>query len=245
MPELRIPPAVSFAFERVAADVCDRASLEPSEWSAKAKELVNHLEQRWCEGAERGMSTEEAQERALTLFGPPEEVGRWLRKGLIRRWLKNPDKHYIRAIGFTYCLFIPLTILAGEHAYGGSKNDHLKDSALQHWSLVSSIALLTTQRLQSDTRFWPRILLSTYSTLQYLFAFPLAVGGIFNLLIINWLAVQQILSGESDWWWARALKPVVVVALFINTKMGVILWTATIASSWRTGNWKVSQGETR
>ena len=80
MPELRVPPAVTFAFEKVVAKVCDRARLETEEWPLKARELLNHLQQRWREGIEMGLSTDAAQSRALEMFGPPSLVARSLRE---------------------------------------------------------------------------------------------------------------------------------------------------------------------
>jgi hypothetical protein len=80
MPDLRVPPAVTFAFEKVVASVCDQAKLEAEDWPLRARELLNYFQERWREGVEMGLSTEEAQSRALEMFGPSKLVARSLRE---------------------------------------------------------------------------------------------------------------------------------------------------------------------
>lgn len=87
MSDLRVPPAVSLAFERVVADVCHRAKLETEEWPLRAHELLNHLQDRWREGIEAGLGTDAAQERALQMFGKPETVARRMREPWWKRLL--------------------------------------------------------------------------------------------------------------------------------------------------------------
>jgi len=85
MDDLRIPPSVSFHFEQVVALAGDHAKLDPTEWAIRSRELMGQLEYRWREGIESGLSTEEAQQRALDLFGEPAEVGKRFQK----KWESN------------------------------------------------------------------------------------------------------------------------------------------------------------
>ncbi len=91
MPELRVPPSVTFKFERFIAEVCHRAKLDDHEWPLKARELLSHLQERWREGVEAGLNDADAQERALQLFGEPKAVARRLRQSWLRRLLYHQN----------------------------------------------------------------------------------------------------------------------------------------------------------
>lgn len=78
---LRIPPAINLKFDRLAAQVCDRARMDYLEWRINSDELLIHLQERWREGIqEHALNSEEAAERAIKLFGDPNTVARSLRK---------------------------------------------------------------------------------------------------------------------------------------------------------------------
>ena len=83
----RVPPAVSFAFEQVVSKICDEAKVDYDERAFVARELQNHLESFWRREIEAGLSTEDAQGRALACFGQVRDVARNLRKPLWRRLL--------------------------------------------------------------------------------------------------------------------------------------------------------------
>ena len=85
MPELRVPPATTRTFERLVTGICNRARLETEDWPLRAHELLNHLQDRWREGIEAGLTTEAAEERALQLFGKPGAVARRMKE----RWWKR------------------------------------------------------------------------------------------------------------------------------------------------------------
>ncbi len=84
---LRIPPAVNLSFERLANQICEQAKLDYDTWHLHSHELVTHLQARWREGIEKGLSTDAAEERALTLFGKPSDVAKALRKPWLTRLL--------------------------------------------------------------------------------------------------------------------------------------------------------------
>ena len=83
----RIPPAVNEVFVQIASQVCDRARMDYDEWLVNSQELAFHLQERWREGVQNGLSTEDAQERAISLFGDPVEVAKSLRKPWLQRLL--------------------------------------------------------------------------------------------------------------------------------------------------------------
>ena len=83
----RIPPAVNEAFVSLAAEVCDRARMDYDEWMVNSQELVFHLQERWREGVELGLNTDDAKSRAFKLFGSPSSVAKSLRKPWLMRLL--------------------------------------------------------------------------------------------------------------------------------------------------------------
>ena len=230
MPELRVPPAVSFAFERVATDVCDQAGLETFEWAAKVKELVNHLEQRWCEGVELGMSTDAAEKRALDLFGPPQEAGRWLGQGMIRRWLSSPSRHEFRVMMFTANLFLLALMFTGSNYNWKQPSEHEMGIGLLFWSFLSSMSLLMHNRRTDQDRFWPRM--ATFFKFFSFLNWPIAAAGILNLLLAYWLAEVVTLEnfcrfGASEVY-LSALNLWVAFSLLLFTAFGVIMWASVI-----------------
>ncbi len=97
----RIPPAVNQVFIRVASQVCDRAKMDYEEWMVNSQELAYHLQQRWRELTEQGLSTDDAQAKALQMFGDPHTVAKSLRKPWLERLL-----HYKRFRSERFFFFI-------------------------------------------------------------------------------------------------------------------------------------------
>jgi hypothetical protein len=85
MSELRVPPAVTMKFENTAHYVCNKAKLDFDAWPLHIHEFVTHLQDRWREGIELGLDTDQAEERALQLFGNLNKVAQGVRK----HWLKR------------------------------------------------------------------------------------------------------------------------------------------------------------
>lgn len=96
---LRIPPATTLSFQKTATQVCNLAKLDYDEWPLHAHELVNHLNERWREGIELGLSTDAAQERALRLFGDTSHVAQSIKRPWYRRLLTQqryrPERYLI------------------------------------------------------------------------------------------------------------------------------------------------------
>jgi hypothetical protein len=85
MSELRVPPAVTMKFENTAHYVCNKAKLDFDEWPLHIHEFVTHLQDRWREGIDLGLDTDQAEERALQLFGNLNKVARSVRKHWFKR----------------------------------------------------------------------------------------------------------------------------------------------------------------
>jgi hypothetical protein len=98
--EIRIPPAVQLTFERVAYRVCLLAKLDHDEWQFQVLELKAHLQSRWREGIEQGLSTDQAEERALQMFGELQTVAKSLRKPWLVRLLQYKNMRSERLLVF-------------------------------------------------------------------------------------------------------------------------------------------------
>ena len=85
--ELRIPPSVTFAFERTATQVCNEAKLDYDEWSLRAYEAVTHLRESWRKGIRNGLSTDEAERQALVSYGDLSIAAKSWRKSWLLRML--------------------------------------------------------------------------------------------------------------------------------------------------------------
>jgi hypothetical protein len=82
------------------ADICHRAKLDDYEWPLKARELLSHLQARWRDGIENGLSTEAAENRAIELFGSPRIVSKGMRKHWLKRLLLNQNCRMYRYVIF-------------------------------------------------------------------------------------------------------------------------------------------------
>lgn len=111
MAELRVPPAVTFKFERFVAEVCHGAKLDDHEWPLKARELLSHLQERWREGVETGLSDAAAEQRALDLFGSSRAVARQLRRPWWRRLLFHQNRRQHRLLTFLTASLIGTLLL--------------------------------------------------------------------------------------------------------------------------------------
>lgn len=104
--DFRVPPAVSLTFEKAATDICNRAKLDYDEWPLQAHEFVTHLQERWKEGIEKGLTTEDAEARALALFGDPAATAKALRKPWLRRVLSyeryRPERHLLFLVAYVF-----------------------------------------------------------------------------------------------------------------------------------------------
>ena len=97
----RIPPAVNEVFVQVASEVCDRSKMDYEEWLVNSQELAFHLQERWREGVDKGLNAENAELRALKLFGEPSAVAKSLRKPWLGRLL-----HYKRFRSERFYFFV-------------------------------------------------------------------------------------------------------------------------------------------
>jgi hypothetical protein len=79
-----IPPATKFEFEKVATLVCDIADFDHTEKSLKSYELQNYLQRLYLDGLDLNLSSEQAQQRAINLFGDPIACGRAYRNNDVK-----------------------------------------------------------------------------------------------------------------------------------------------------------------
>jgi hypothetical protein len=98
MSELRVPPAVTMKFENTAHYVCNKAKLDFDEWPLHIHEFVTHLQDRWREGIDLGLDTDQAEERALQLFGNLNKVAHALRKPWLKRLMYDERCRVLRYI---------------------------------------------------------------------------------------------------------------------------------------------------
>ena len=111
--EQRIPGGVTLTFQRSVAQVCDEAKLDSDEWTLRFCEGVLHLQERWRDGIEGGLSTEEAQRQVLVSYGDPLAVGKSWRKPWYFRVLFQERYRTTRYLFFlfAYVLFSWLIVL--------------------------------------------------------------------------------------------------------------------------------------
>ena len=117
MEEHRIPPAVSFHFEQIIALAAEHARLEPTEWAIRSHELMGQLEHRWREGIDQGLSTDEAERRAVELFGDPVSVGRRYQKPMEVNLLYSRAWQAARLLLFLFVSSVTLNQIKVEFAY--------------------------------------------------------------------------------------------------------------------------------
>ena len=83
---LTVPPAVRLAFAKYAFQVCLEAEVDDLEFEGKHREICNHLEQEWEQGA-KTKSTEAAKEDALQQYGSVEQASQLLKKSFGERFI--------------------------------------------------------------------------------------------------------------------------------------------------------------
>ncbi len=194
MPDLRIPPAITFKFERLVAEVCNQAKLDTDQWPLRARELLSHLQERWREGVEAGLNDTDAQARALELFGSPKSVARGLRQPWLKRLLYHQNCRLHRQFIFltaTLCgnlllVLVQLILYRGENLeaarYAGSFSN----------AFIALGSLLVIQWRPE----WPRWIRTILLVRHLLWVF---VGlGLINVALNAPMAF--VLSWQISWW---------------------------------------------
>ncbi len=120
--DLRVPPSVTLSFERLVVAVCEEAKLDFEQWAPKTHEFVTHLQERWREGVEQGLSDTAAESRAVERFGSVAAVGRSLRPTWLRRYLTfqryRGQRYALFLSGAVFCAYVETESMA---ATGGAK----------------------------------------------------------------------------------------------------------------------------
>jgi len=135
--DIRIPPAVSLAFERVAYQVCVFAKLDYDDWYLHVHELRTHLQERWKEGIEIGLSTDKAEEHALAMFGNPRAIAKSLRKPWLVRLLNYKRFRSERLLTFlaAYVFFSWMQVLDVHYRHYLDSNSLDPDTIMLPFSL--------------------------------------------------------------------------------------------------------------
>jgi len=123
---IRIPPAINESFVKLAAGICDWARMDYDEWMVNSQELVYHLQERWREGIELGLNSEDAKTRALKLFGKPSAVAKSLRKPWLTRLLYyhrfRPERFYFFVLAYFFYTWL---IILDTHWHDLTDKNHV------------------------------------------------------------------------------------------------------------------------
>jgi len=218
MSELRVPPAVTFAFERYVAEVCQRARLDDYEWPLRARELLTHLQNRWREGESLGLSTTAAEQRALELFGAPKDVAKGLRRPWWKRLLLHQNCRLHRQLTFLAASLGGTMLLGMAHVFLA------KEASLDTAQIVGSFsnafialgALLAVKWQPVDCPAWLRQLLLIRHGLWFF-----VLAGLFNVIFNPLFAFRLFLRLE---WWLLA-TPVLAVSCGFGVLGAACFWS--------------------
>lgn len=251
MNEQRIPPAVTFHFEKIIALVAEHARLDAAEWAIRSHELMGQLEHRWHEGVELGLSTDAAQQRALELFGDPEAVGRRFRKHWRFNLLFARNWRLVRIVIFLVALnHAADTVMIASLTATATRS--LTESADQHLRAFDEMIQKNTERnkalfkdsnqssssnkTQKPAKVYRDVGFSTYDRVMIAIdknkgwlslIWFLAVAAPF---LISMLATKTKLPRFADPRAIALMLPVVLGALFVA---GVPIWSMLHAISYK------------
>ena len=192
MPESRVPPAVTFAFERYVAEVCHRARLDDYEWPLKARELLTHLQNRWREGDAMGLSTTAAEQRALDLFGSPKSVARGMRRPWWKRLLLHHNCRLHRHLTFLSASTFVTLLLGFQHLI-------LKDDLLGAAQIAGSFtnaffAVGSVFLIKWQPREWPAWLRTVLLVRHVLWFF--VATGLLNVVLSPFLVLVHFVRTD-------------------------------------------------
>jgi hypothetical protein len=97
-----IPPATIWEFERLAHEVCELSGLDRQEKIFLSYELQTHLQNLYREGLALEMSGEQAQQRAVIIFGDPYAVAATLGGGDVQAMFLFENDRWIRLLLFMF-----------------------------------------------------------------------------------------------------------------------------------------------
>ncbi len=216
--EIRIPPGVTVQFERIALEVCEVARLDFGEWWPRIHEYVGHLELLWLEGIEMGLSTEDAERRAIEIFGQPQVVGAALRGSWPTRFLFSERSRWQRYVVFL-CGAVGCALLLATDLTTGAPNDQRMMKFTLVYSLLSLLGPAAVGALAVLRRPWEpgRHVFSKVFAWRWMLL-PVALAGLGVVLgpaVILWPRdFLRLLSGQGQWSAWVLETPIVVFGLF-------------------------------
>jgi hypothetical protein len=102
----RVPPGVTLACQRAVTQVCNDAKLDDDEWALRAYEAVTHLQKRWQKGIRMGLTTDEAERRALNYYGDLSAVAKsWRRPWHVRMLFHQrcrPERFFLFLVAYVF-----------------------------------------------------------------------------------------------------------------------------------------------
>jgi hypothetical protein len=217
--EVRVPPGVTFDFERLAVAICEEAKLDYEQWAPQVHELVTHLQERWREGVEQGLNTDDAESRALELFGSKTQVARSLRASWIRRFLT-----FQRYRGQRYAMFLCAAVVCAYVTVGMQVHANQANYAvgsvgffyLLGTSLNGAVALGALALVKWRPQVRSKVL-AVLLACRWVVA-PLILTGLFNVLIMGAVLwpreIARAVLGAPD--------PYMLVLLSIAGSFGLI-----------------------
>jgi hypothetical protein len=105
--ELTIPPATDLAFQIYVSEICDRAEIDREDRVLQAYEFQTHLHEAWREGFKEGLTSDQAQQRAIERFGSVESVARSLGGNELKALILNENDRTLRLVAFiVYCVLV-------------------------------------------------------------------------------------------------------------------------------------------
>ena len=214
MDDLRIPPAVTFAFEQIVSRVCDEAKVDYGERPFVARELNNHLQDLWRRGIEASMSTDDAQAAAIVSFGRLEDVARSLRQPFWRRLL-----FYERYQAARYIVFLVMgTIInyaCAVNVMDGQKTTENARMVALGYTLNPAFATMSLLAI----RWTPRNLILKILAVPRYLLFAVVLTGLFNVVVTPGMMCFGDLKAEGFY-------------RFISDPIGCVIFVLGILGGW-------------
>ena len=232
MSEVRVPPAVTFTFERLVADVCQQAKLDDHEWALTARELLTHLQNRWREGDALNLNTDTATQRALDLFGNAEVVAKSLRRPWWNRLLFHENRRLKRILVFLSASVWGVALLSTSMvmlnvASDGAKSDIPALGLLAGYFVHPFIVLGSLFVVKWQPVGWPFLLRQLLLIRHILWV--MVVLGCWNVAFIP---IRVLLSLFQVEWWPAAL-PIVVPSIGFGILGAACFWSEMVGLSGR------------
>jgi hypothetical protein len=227
----RVPPATSLVFADLANQVCDRAKVDEEDRRGIAYELQTHLEGSWRDFIESGLTTGQAEERAISRFGNLDSIARSYREPFPRRLLVQRNTQTARLLIILVCFALADSIRPEiEHSLNNIHPDWLVAIPDGLGVFIGTLAVL-----YFFARFRPKFL-NRYRAFSFLKWTPLAWfvwKGEFSALAVLVYPVIGIPFLLQTHHWTRAdlnADMITVVSiLLILIPLGFLALTAALA----------------